>query len=211
MKLSDVIFDKLSSYEHQPNDPLSLDWHLARTKQSLLKTHIEPSTQQKLDLYCNAWTKLNENVLQNALHVQYADKQITALRYMSDISFGIANLISNENVSNDTLERLLLDGSIQSVRGKMQKRGIHKCSNGNFEKNFAGNRSERLREHSYTCLVRCVDIANENVNGVKVLADSNFRLAEYLLGHSDNQLHYVSDFTSVLPGFCVEFNSINFR
>lgn len=119
LKLSDVIFDKLSQYEHQSNDPLSLDWHLARCKQHSLKASQNPSSHQKLELYCNAWIELDANVTENALTVQHTDKHINALRFVSDISLGIAELISNDNISNDALERLLLSNSMRSHRGKL--------------------------------------------------------------------------------------------
>lgn len=118
LKLSDVIFDKLSVYEHQPNDPLSLDWHLARSKQKLLKAKKSPTRQLKLELLCNAWTELDENVLENALTVQHTQKHINSLRYVSDIYIGIGDLISTDNISNDALERLLASNSMQSSRGK---------------------------------------------------------------------------------------------
>lgn len=119
LKLSDVIFDKLSDYEHQRNDPLSLDWYLARSKQNLLKANKSPSPQLKLKLYCNAWIELDANVTENALTVQYTDKHISALKCVSDISISIGDLISIDDISNDALERLLISKSMRSHRGKL--------------------------------------------------------------------------------------------
>ncbi len=120
-KLADVILDKLSHHEHQQTtDPLSLDWHLARSKQYLLKAKKNPSPQHKLELYCNAWIKLDENVIENGLTVQFAERHCDALRCASDLSVGIGSLISTENISNDDLEMLLIGSSMRSRRGNNQ-------------------------------------------------------------------------------------------
>lgn len=120
-KLSDVVFDKLSHYEHQTTDPLSLDWHLSRSKQYLLKAIQNPSSQNKLELYCNAWIHLEENVMENALITRHTERHINALRSASDISIGIAELISKDNISSDALDRLLISNSMKSRRGKTFK------------------------------------------------------------------------------------------
>lgn len=118
-KLSDAVFNKLSHYENQPDDPLSLDWHIARSKQQSLMALKNASPQEKLDFYCKAWLELNENVFENPLTIQHTEKHIEALRCFSDISIGISELISTEAVSNYTLEGLLVSNSMQSRRGKL--------------------------------------------------------------------------------------------
>lgn len=117
-KLSDVIFDKLSLYEYRPNDPLSLDWFIARSRQQFLKANKNASPHDKLELYCKAWVQLDENVFNNVLTVQHAEKHINALRCLSDISMSISNLISTNTISNNTLDQLLISGSMQSRRGE---------------------------------------------------------------------------------------------
>lgn len=116
-KLSDAVFNKLSYYENQSDDPLSLDWHIARSKQQLSMAIKNASLQHKLELYCKAWLQLDENVLKNTLAIQHAEKHIKALRCYSDISMGISDLISTDAVSNDVLERILVSNSMRSRRG----------------------------------------------------------------------------------------------
>lgn len=64
---------------------------------------------------------------------------------------------------------------------------------------FAENKTERLYEHSYLCLEKCIDIATQNYtqnkknNAVKLLGDSYFKLAEYVQSHNDNNLYQASE------------------
>lgn len=58
---------------------------------------------------------------------------------------------------------------------------------------------ERLREHSYLCLEKCIDIATESYaqhkadRAVKMVGDSYLKLAEYVQHHNDKNLYYVSE------------------
>ncbi|XP_037038023.1 DNA-dependent protein kinase catalytic subunit-like isoform X2 [Bradysia coprophila] len=178
LKLADVIFDKLSRYKNQPNDPLSLDWYLARSRQHLLEADRTVSATKKLQLYCNAWIELDKNVMENVLTIRNTEKHINALQCASEISTGIGRLIAAENVSCDDLEMLLIGSSIRSSRD---------------------NKTERLCEHSYMCLDESINIATANYthikndSSIKLLGDAHFKLAEYVQTHSDDNLCYINN------------------
>ncbi|KAJ6648931.1 DNA-dependent protein kinase catalytic subunit [Pseudolycoriella hygida] len=178
LKLSDTIFDKFVHYCSESNDQLALDLHLARSKQHLLKAKKESLPQSKLELYCNAWIELDANVTKSPSIVDHADKRISALRLVSDLSMRLGDLISINDILNDSLETILRNDSIGNPRA---------------------NKAERLHKHSYLCLEKCIEIATENYsqnkdpNAVKLLGECYFQLAAYMQNYNDSSSSYINN------------------